>query len=73
MQIDQMEIFMKQIETRVYIFFLGSALLQNCFTCWARWNGDVMPTLDAALLSSSRAGADLGRESGLVLRSFGLS
>ena len=29
------------------------------------WNSDVMPTLDAALLFSSRAGSDLGRESGL--------
>ena len=27
-----------------------SAFLQNCFLCWDRWNSDVMPTLDAALL-----------------------
>ena len=27
----------------------------------------MMPTLDAALLCNSRAGTDLGRESGLVL------
>ena len=30
------------------------------------WNSDVTHTLDAALLCSSRAGADLGHESGLV-------
>ena len=30
------------------------------------WNADMTCTIDAALLSSSRAGADLGRESGLV-------
>ena len=28
----------------------------------------MMPTLDAALLCSSRAGSDLGRESGLGLK-----
>ena len=51
----------------IYQFFLGSTVLPNSFfLCWDRWNGDVTPTLDAALLSSSRAGADLGRESGLV-------
>ena len=43
-----------------------SALLQNCFLCWDRGNGKVPPTLDAALLCSSRAGSDLGLESGLV-------
>ena len=37
-----------------------SALLQNCFLCLDRWNGDVTPTLYAALLFSSRAGSDLG-------------
>ena len=31
-----------------------------------------MPTLDAALLCSSRAGSDLGRESGLVGRALSL-
>ena len=31
-----------------------------------RWNGDVMPTLDAALLCSSRAGSNLGRVSGFI-------
>ena len=40
--------------------------LQNCFLCWDRWNGDVRPTLDAALLCSSRVVADLGCESRLV-------
>ena len=49
-----------------YLSFLLSAFLGNCFLCWDRWNGDVMPTLDAALLCSSRAGLDPGRESGLV-------
>ena len=47
------------------IFFFISALLRNCFPCWHHWNGDMMPTLDAALLCSSRVGSDLGRESGL--------
>ena len=46
-------------------FFL-SALLQNCFLCWGHGNGDVPPRLGAALLCSSRAGSDLGLESGLV-------
>ena len=32
-----------------------------CFLCWDRWNGTVMPTLDVAKLSSSRAGTDLGQ------------
>ena len=45
--------------------FLLSALLRNCFLCWDRWNGDMMPTLDAAQLCSSRVGSDLGHESGL--------
>ena len=43
-----------------------TALLRNCLLCWDCWNGDVTPTLDSALLCSSRAGSDLGRESGLV-------
>ena len=43
-----------------------STLLRNCFLCEDRWNGDVMPTLDVALLCSSRVGSDLGRVSGLV-------
>ena len=38
-----------------------SSFLRNSFLCWDRWNGDVTPTLDAALLCSSRAGSDLGR------------
>ena len=42
------------------LFFL-SALLRDCSLCWDRWNGTVMPTLDAALLCSSREGSDLGR------------
>ena len=45
-------------------FFLSP--FRNCFLYWDLWNGDVMPTLDEALLCSSRAGADLGRVSGLV-------
>ena len=40
-------------------FFL-SALLRDCSLCWDHWNGTVTPTLDAALLCSSRAGTDLG-------------
>ena len=54
----------------ILYIFLWSAFLRNGFLCWDCWNGDVMPTLDAALLYSFRAGADLGHESGLVLRSF---
>ena len=50
----------------VYFFLLLSAFLRNCFLCWDHWNGDVMPTLDAALLGSSRVGSDLGRESRMV-------
>ena len=47
-------------------YFLLSAFLRNCFLCWDRWNSDLTPTLDAALLCSSRAGSDLGHEFGLV-------
>ena len=46
------------------LFFIR--IPRNCFLCQDCWNGDVMPTFDAALLCSSRAGADLGQESGLV-------
>ena len=38
----------------------------NCFLCQDRWNGYMTPTFSAALLCSSRAGSDLGCESGLV-------
>ena len=47
-----------------------SALLRNCFLCWDHGNGDVPPTFGAALLCSSRAGSDLGLESGLVEELF---
>ena len=53
----------------IIIIFL-SPFLRNCFLCWDHWNSDVMPTLDAGLLCSSRAGSDLGSESGLVFRSY---
>ena len=43
-----------------------SDLFRNCFLRWDHGNGDVPPTLDAALQCSSRAGSDLGLESGLV-------
>ena len=43
-----------------------SALRWNCFLCWDCESGDMPSTLDAALLCSSRAGSDLGLESGLV-------
>ena len=46
--------------------FLLSALFQNYFLCWDHGNGAVPPTLDAALLSSSRAGSGLGLEYRLV-------
>ena len=49
---------------RIVIFL--STFLWNCFLCQDRWNGDVMPILDGALLCSSWAGSDLGRESRLV-------
>ena len=35
-----------------------SAILRNCILCRDRWYSDVTPKLDAALLCSSRAGAD---------------
>ena len=47
-------------------FFKLSAFHRNCFLCQDRWKGDMIPSLDAALLCSSRAGSDLGRESRLV-------
>ena len=50
--------------------FFKSAFLRYCFLCWDRWNGDVTPALDVALLYSSRAGSDLGHLSGLVLGAF---
>ena len=53
-------------QINIYSVFLWSAFLQNYFLCWDCWNGDMMPTLDAALLCSSRAGSDLGRESGII-------
>ena len=43
-----------------------SALLRNCFLHYDCWNGDARPTLDAALLCSSRADSDLGCVFGLV-------
>ena len=46
-------------------FFLVPALLRDCSLCW-----DMMPTLDVALLISSRAVADLGRAS--VINSYHL-
>ena len=48
---------MYTLEVRVLLL---SAFLQNCFLCWDSWNDDVPPTLDAALLCSSRAGFDMG-------------
>ena len=33
-----------------------SAFLRNCFLCWDRWNGDMIPTLNVALLCRSRVG-----------------
>ena len=41
---------------RIYFLFFIIRLFWNCFLCRDRWNGDVTPTFDAALLSSSRAG-----------------
>ena len=41
-------------------FFFVSALLWDYSLCWDRWKWYMTPTLDAALLISSRAGADLG-------------
>ena len=49
-----------KLRMSILFFFLLSAFLRNCFLCWDRWNGDVTPTLDAALLCCSRAGSDLG-------------
>ena len=51
---------------QVHYYNFLSAFLRNWFLCWNHWNGDVTPTLEAALLCSYRAGSDLGHESGLV-------
>ena len=45
------------------MFFLSIPLLRDCSLRWDRWKRYMTPTLDAALLISSRAGADLGRTS----------
>ena len=42
-------------------FIFLSTLLRDCSLCWDLWSSAVTPTLDAALLSSSRVGADLGQ------------
>ena len=55
-----------------YFIFLLSAFLLNCFLCWDRWNGDMTSSLDAAMLCSSKAGTDLGCESGLVWGDIGI-
>ena len=68
-------VFKKKIvrpSERYLLTFFLSAFLRDCSLCWDRWNGTVMPTLDAALLSSSRAGADLGRELYLQATTVGL-
>ena len=47
-----------------------SAFPRNYFLCWDHGNGDVPPTLGVAPLNSSRAGSDLGLESGFVNQVF---
>ena len=49
-------------------FFLVSALLRDYSLCWDSWKPYMTPTLDAALLISSRAGADLGRTSDIAIQ-----
>ena len=56
---------LKGTEKFPLFFFKLSALLQNCFLSWDRWNDNVTPTLDAALLCNSRVGSNLGHETGL--------
>ena len=43
-----------------YLPFSGTASCDMMLDAGG-WNGDMMPTLGAALLCSSRAGSDLGR------------
>ena len=57
-------LYLVQLKSDLFIFV--SVLLQNCFMCRDQCNGDMRPTLDVALLCSSRAGSDLGCESRLV-------
>ena len=66
LQEDRLKLFLKVSCLKTPFDFLLSAFLWNYFLCWDRWNGDVTPTLDGALLFSSRVGSDLGHESGLV-------
>ena len=47
-------------------FFFYCLPSPEFFLGWDRRNGDVKPTLDTALLCSSRVGSDLGRVSRLV-------
>ena len=56
-------LYLVQLKSDLFIFL--SVLLQNFFMCRDRCNGDMRPTLDTALLCSSRADSDLGHESGL--------
>ena len=44
--------------------FLVPALLRDCSLCWDHLEVVQTPTLDTALLSSSRVGTDLGQTSG---------
>ena len=39
---------------QVFLSIFLSAFLLICLLCWHHWSSDVMPTLDAALLCSSR-------------------
>ena len=50
-------------DTHWHMHFFVSAFLRDYSLCWDRWKQYMTPTLDAALLISSRAGADLGRTS----------
>ena len=43
----------------LFIFYLVSALLRDYSLFWDRWKRYMTPTLDAALLICSRAGAVL--------------
>ena len=49
-------------------FFFVSALLWDYALCWDHWKQYMTPTLDAVLLISSRAGADLGRTSVILVQ-----
>ena len=49
--------FLRDKQQALRLFFV-SALLRDYSLCWDHWKQYMTPTLDTALLISSRAGAD---------------